>query len=268
MTAGLVSYARISARGIVQGGASVGASLWREASWPELGAPAGEGLPALKGRYFSATPSPRFGRMDELCKLALAAAELCLAGVGLPRPDEVALVGGSMLGCLEVDGQYHDTLLKGGPQGASPALFVYTLPSMFLGEIAIRFGLRGRTSLIGTGVTSALAALANAVRLVERGRAPRALAVGVEAVGAFAGELDLHVRGTSGASAWLLSAEDGGLARMGDVRYGDAAGRTLAAGPEGYGLTYVDALEQALRERHVGRVVCGEGMHAVSLALE
>ena len=55
---------------------------------------------------------------------------------------------------------------------------------------------------------------------------------------------------------------------MGDVRYGDAAGRTLAAGPEGYGLTYVDALEQALRERHVGRVVCGEGMQAVSLALE
>ena len=75
-----------------------------------------------------------------------------------------------MLGCLEVDAQFEATRRAGAP---SPALFVYTLPSMFQGEIAIAYHLRGRCTLLSTGELSAMTALATGIRWVEKGRVAR-----------------------------------------------------------------------------------------------
>ena len=171
-----------------------------------------------------------------------------------------------MLGCLEVDAQYHDTLLKGGPAGASPALFVYTLPSMFLGEIAIKFGLRGRTTYINTGRTSAVAALTHGARQVDKGRALAVLVVAAEAVGEAARELEMVERGLSGAAAWLLAPGSAGFRELANVRYGAAEGERLAGGAEGFGLTHLQALEEALMYQS-GTFCCGEGANAISFHL-
>lgn len=266
MTA-ILSYARISAEGLEQVWAAASAMQSRFTHWSELKAGLADdsGLPPLKGRYFSAEPSPRFGRMDGLCKLGLGAAELCLAHAPNLTRQDLALVGASMLGCIEVDAQYHDTLLKGGPAGASPALFVYTLPSMFLGEIAIKCGIRGRTAYISSGRTSAIAALATGVRLIEKGRAPAALVVAAEAVGEAARDLDFVERGLSGAAAWLLAPGDG-FCQIAGVRYGECGGTRLAGGAEGFGLTHVQALEEAMKYQS-GRFCCGEGANAITLEL-
>ncbi|CAG0999969.1 hypothetical protein PLCT2_03014 [Planctomycetaceae bacterium] len=236
--------------------------------WAEIGpaTPDASGLPPLKGRYFSKVPSPRFGRMDLLCKLGLGVAELCMAHAPDLNRQDVALVGGSMLGCLEADASFHDTLLTGGPAGASPAMFVYTLPSMFLGEIAIRFGLRGRTSFINAGKLSAIAAFANGVRLIEKGRAPAVLVVTGEATGLAAAKLDLGSQGCSGASAWLLTAQGPGWREIRSVRFGLGEGMALEKRGAGFGLTFVPELELALTHA-TGTVHCGEGADAISIEL-
>lgn len=267
MTA-VLSYARISAEGLDQVWAEGAHKAAHFTQWAELKAGLADdsGLPPLKGRYFSAQPSPRFGRMDLLCKLGLGAAELCMARAPDLTRQDMALVGASMLGCLEVDAKYHDGLLKGGPQGASPALFVYTLPSMFLGEIAIQFGICGRTSYISTGRTSAIAALCRGARLIEKGRAPSVLVVAAEAVGEAARALDFPERGLSGAAAWLLAPGDSGFAEIANVRFGVAEGDRLPGGAEGFGLTHLQALEEVLMYRS-GTFCCGEGANAITFEL-
>ena len=264
----ILSYARISADGVERLWGQRGGLQAQFTRWPELGAglPDESGLPPLKGRYFSEQPSPRFGRMDLLCKLGLGAAELCMAHAPAMTRQDVALVGASMLGSLEVDAQYHDTLLKGGPVGASPGLFVYTLPSMFLGEVAIKCGLRGRTTFINSGRTSAVAALGSGVRLIAKGRAPAVLVVAAEAVGKAARDLEFPERGLSGAAAWLLSPGQGGFREIANVRYGVAEGTRLAGGAEGFGLTHLQALEEAIKYAS-GTFCCGEGANAITLEL-
>jgi Beta-ketoacyl synthase, N-terminal domain len=268
MSAYLVSYAEVSARGIGQMWADGKRMIDKFTRWETVGAadPDVSGLPPLKGRYFCTEPTPRFGRMDLLCKLGLCAAELCMAHAPELTRKDVALIGGSMLGCLEVDAQYHDTLLKGGPAGASPALFVYTLPSMFLGEIAIKFGLRGRTSYINAGTLSAIAAFANGVRLIETGREQAVLVVAAEASGTAAGQLELNSLGYSGAAAWLLTAQGPGWREIRRVRFGIAEGMALEKRRSGLGLTYVPEFELALT--HItGAVHCGKGADTISIEL-
>lgn len=82
------------------------------------------------------TPCPRFGRMDGLCKLALAAVELLdLSGFDEALRRDTAVVLHTETGCESTDLAFLDSL--------SPALFAYTLPSTPLGEIAIRHRLQG-----------------------------------------------------------------------------------------------------------------------------
>ena len=112
-----------------------------------------------------------------------------------------------MLGSLEVDLQYEHTRLAGHP---SPALFVYTLPSMFQGEVAILHRLRGRCTLLSAGRLSGLTALATAARWIEKGRAAHVLAIAADAGGPGSSDLDPAVAPQRAAAAWLLSTQGKG----------------------------------------------------------
>ncbi len=87
---------------------------------------------------------PKFFKMDNLCKMALLNAESLLVLDNALLYSEldrsrVAVVISTAHGCLEVDKKYNETL----KQIPSPALFVYTLPNIMLGEVAIRHGFKG-----------------------------------------------------------------------------------------------------------------------------
>ena len=82
--------------------------------------------------------------MDILCKWAWLAAEclLTLNGSSLYNgldKNKIAVVLATSQGCIEVDKKYKETIAT----IPSPALFVYTLPNIMLGEICIRHGFKG-----------------------------------------------------------------------------------------------------------------------------
>ena len=87
---------------------------------------------------------PKFFKMDTLCKWAWLGAEalLCSAESSLYEgidKNKIAVVLLTSHGCLDVDKKYSETLVT----IPSPALFVYTLPNIMLGEICIRHGFKG-----------------------------------------------------------------------------------------------------------------------------
>jgi len=83
----------------------------------------------------------KFYKMDKLSKLGFLATELLLANIGLENyaDDEVALVLANASSSLNNDADYQKTI-NGVP---SPAVFVYTLPNIVIGEICIRYGFKG-----------------------------------------------------------------------------------------------------------------------------
>lgn len=104
-------------------------------------------LPALAPD--AAHPASR--RMDDFSRLGMAAIALALADAGLQTPTArrpIGIVAATEYGCLNTDIDYFDTVISGQGRSASPGLFSYTLPSVFLGEVAIRFGLTGPTFVI------------------------------------------------------------------------------------------------------------------------
>lgn len=88
---------------------------------------------------------PKFYKMDMLCKLGFLAAEILLEGLNHDKKygdTETGLVLSNAHASLDVDLKYAKTIQS----GASPALFVYTLPNIVIGEIAIRHHFKGENA--------------------------------------------------------------------------------------------------------------------------
>ena len=83
---------------------------------------------------------PKFFKMDTLCRLGFIAAELLLQKGPV---DAVVLANRSA--SIKNDTDYMATISDGNYY-PSPALFVYTLPNIVTGEIAIRHAIQGETS--------------------------------------------------------------------------------------------------------------------------
>ena len=85
---------------------------------------------------------PRFYKMDNLSKLGWLAAEILLKEgfyAGSYRPEEIGITLANANSSLDTDLKYSQTV-KTIP---SPALFVYTLPNIMIGEICIRHHFKG-----------------------------------------------------------------------------------------------------------------------------
>lgn len=91
---------------------------------------------------------PRFFKMDSLSKLGFLATELLLKAAGSRHADScdraVILFGHS--GSICSDHQYQQTFERADDYFPSPALFVFTLPNIVTGEIALRNGYHGETA--------------------------------------------------------------------------------------------------------------------------
>jgi hypothetical protein len=84
---------------------------------------------------------PKFYKMDTLSKLGWLAAELLLKGFDRQAysAENLGVVLSNSNASLDTDRRYFDTVKT----FASPALFVYTLPNIVIGEICIRHDLKG-----------------------------------------------------------------------------------------------------------------------------
>ena len=91
---------------------------------------------------------PKFYKMDRLCQLGFIASELLLQQEN-PRKEQCAdraVVLFNHSSSVWVDREYERSIEVGEEYFPSPSLFVYTLPNIVCGEIALRNGYHSETS--------------------------------------------------------------------------------------------------------------------------
>lgn len=88
---------------------------------------------------------PKFFKMDNLSKLAFLGAELLLNTFDTSslKEDELATVFYNRSSSLDTDFKHQESIHDKSNYFPHPAVFVYTLPNIANGEVAIRHGLKG-----------------------------------------------------------------------------------------------------------------------------
>ena len=92
---------------------------------------------------------PKFYKMDRLSQLGFIASELLLQAEGRERfkdCDDRAIILFNHASSIMADRQYLSSIETPGQFFPSPSLFVYTLPNIVAGELAIRNHYRGETT--------------------------------------------------------------------------------------------------------------------------
>jgi hypothetical protein len=90
---------------------------------------------------------PKFFKMDNLSKLAFLGAELLLKSESdSSTENNTALLLANKSSSLDTDVKYQNSIVDPEDYYPSPAVFVYTLPNICLGEISIRHQLKSENS--------------------------------------------------------------------------------------------------------------------------
>ena len=94
------------------------------------------------------TKYPKFFKMDNLSKLAFLTADILLKNLNLDleKENNIALVFSNKASSLDTDLTYQNAIQDKDNYFPSPAVFVYTLPNICLGEISIKYKLYSENS--------------------------------------------------------------------------------------------------------------------------
>lgn len=94
------------------------------------------------------TKYPKFFKMDNLSKLAFLAADILLKNEKIKPEDEnnIALIFSNKAASLDTDRKHQESIQDKENYYPSPAVFVYTLPNICLGEISIKYKLFSENS--------------------------------------------------------------------------------------------------------------------------
>lgn len=87
---------------------------------------------------------PKFYKMDNLCKLGIIATEVLVKDQNFNNDDPfaTAIVLSNSNSSLDADIKYYESVAN----IPSPALFVYTLPNILIGEISIKYSFKGENA--------------------------------------------------------------------------------------------------------------------------
>ncbi len=88
---------------------------------------------------------PKFFKMDNLSKISFLAAEIILKNITLEN-ENIALVFSNKAASLDTDRKFQDSISDVDNFYPSPAVFVYTLPNIGIGEISIRHQLKSENA--------------------------------------------------------------------------------------------------------------------------
>lgn len=95
------------------------------------------------------THYPKFHKMDNLSKLGFLTSELLLSNKNMSKnylEVEIGLVFSNHSSSLDTDKKFYSTIKSYEQYFPSPAVFVYTLPNIMMGEICIRNKFRGENA--------------------------------------------------------------------------------------------------------------------------
>lgn len=98
--------------------------------------------------YHQQEPNMKFFKMSDMCKMGYLGASYLLTGIDY-NPYDIAIVLANRSASLDADLKHWRIMHKDGLP-ASPAAFVYTLPNIVMGEMAIRHGIKGETTFFVT----------------------------------------------------------------------------------------------------------------------
>ena len=92
---------------------------------------------------------PKFFKMDNLCKLGMLVTELAIrnnADFEKYSKERTAIVLSNNASSIETDRNHIKTIADKSQYFPSPAVFVYTLPNIVIGEIGIKYKLTGENA--------------------------------------------------------------------------------------------------------------------------
>lgn len=94
------------------------------------------------------TKYPKFFKMDKLSKLAFLAADILLKNENLDqeKDKDIAIVFSNKTSSLDTDRKHQESIQNKESYYPSPAVFVYTLPNICIGEISIKHKLYSENS--------------------------------------------------------------------------------------------------------------------------
>lgn len=122
------------------------------------------------------TSYPKFFKMDNLSKLAFLASEILLKEEILgENENNIALVFSNSASSLDTDRKHQKSIEDENGFFPSPAVFVYTLPNICLGEISIRHKLYSENSFFIFARFSAAHLELYANNLLRNGKAEKVL---------------------------------------------------------------------------------------------
>ena len=114
-------------------------------------------------------------RTDPYCHFAIAAAKMAVADSGLDMsredPCRGGVIVGSGVGGLQAVQSQHDILRDRGPSRCSPYMIPQLICDMASGLIAIKFQLKGPNYAVVSACASALHAMGDSTRIIQRGDA-------------------------------------------------------------------------------------------------
>ncbi len=102
---------------------------------------------------YSGISYPKFHKMDNLCKLGSLSAEALLKDKDLIHKyagDEIGIILMNSSSSLDTDRNHQKTISNRADYFPSPAVFVYTLPNVVIGEICIRHKIFGEGNFFVT----------------------------------------------------------------------------------------------------------------------
>jgi len=103
----------------------------------------------IKSAYKSLdTKYPKFFKMDYLSKLAFLTADVLLKNknINSEKENNIALVFSNKSSSLDTDRKHQKSIQNKDQYFPSPAIFVYTLPNICIGEISIKYKLHSENS--------------------------------------------------------------------------------------------------------------------------
>ena len=104
----------------------------------------------LSGLYlFSELSYPKYHKMDNLCKLGFLASEFLIKSTALTNKfslDKIGIVLSNAASSLDTDRQHQLSIIDKSTYFPSPAVFVYTLANIVIGEIAIKHKITGENA--------------------------------------------------------------------------------------------------------------------------
>ena len=155
----------------------------------------GESFLTMRYRQYN-MDYPKFFKMDVLCKVGFVASEILLAEEGterfVPRADRAVILF-NRHSSLHADRTFQQTITNPSEFYPSPSVFVYTLPNIVTGEIAIRNKYHGESSFILLPEKSEEAMNQAVERAFLDGETTSALTGWVEAVSESEFEADLSI---------------------------------------------------------------------------